>query len=37
MERHRIVAVGSRLHWSSDWKTFPDFLLTHYYKRSCPW
>jgi hypothetical protein len=32
MERHRIVAVGSRLHWSSDWKTFPDFLLTHYYK-----
>jgi hypothetical protein len=32
MEQHRIVAVGPNLHWSKDWKTFPDFLLNHYYK-----
>ena len=23
---HKFVAVGSELHWSSEWKTFPDFL-----------
>lgn len=28
---HRIVAVGDELHWSQDWKTFPDFLF-HYIK-----
>lgn len=24
---HRMVAVGSRLYWSKQWKTFPDFLI----------
>lgn len=23
---HKFVAVGSELHWSAEWKTFPDFL-----------
>jgi hypothetical protein len=23
---HRIVAVGNKIHWSQNWKTFPDFL-----------
>nr|WP_281129469.1 hypothetical protein [Sphingomonas sp. AR_OL41] len=26
VEGHQVVAVGSQLHWSSTWKTFPDFL-----------
>jgi hypothetical protein len=30
--QHQMVAVGSTLHWSKNWKTFPDFLLSHYYK-----
>src|ERR1700719_168730 len=30
VERHRIVAVGPRLHWSEAWKTFPDFLFDYY-------
>ena len=25
-EGFRMVAVGSEIHWSGDWKTFPDFL-----------
>ena len=27
---YKIVAVGSELHWSRGWKTFPDFLMSHY-------
>lgn len=27
----KIVAVGSEIHWSPEWKTFPDFL-SHYIK-----
>jgi hypothetical protein len=30
LQRHRIVAVGPNLHWSSDWKTFHDFLFNYY-------
>lgn len=26
---YRIVAVGSKLHWSKNWKTFHDFLLDY--------
>lgn len=29
---HRFVAVGAELHWSKNWRTFPDFLF-HYVKR----
>lgn len=29
---HKFVAVGSELHYSKNWKTFPDFLL-YYIKR----
>ena len=28
---HRIVAVGTTVHWGKNWKTFPDFL-DHYLK-----
>lgn len=28
---HKFVAVGSELHYSKDWRTFPDFLM-HYSK-----
>ena len=30
---HRIVAVGTTIHWSKGWKTFPDFL-NDYIKKS---
>lgn len=26
---YKFVAVGSELHWSKKWKTFPDFLLSY--------
>lgn len=26
---HKVVAVGNELHWSKDWKQFPDFLLDY--------
>ncbi len=26
----RIVAVGPELHWSKEWKTFPDFLMSYF-------
>ena len=29
---HRFVAVGDELHWSKNWRTFPDFLF-HYVKK----
>jgi hypothetical protein len=27
--QHQIVAVGNTVHWSTKWKTFPDFLLDY--------
>jgi hypothetical protein len=29
---HKFVAVGSELHWSKRWRTFPDFLLCYIVK-----
>ncbi len=29
---HKFVAVGSELHWSKRWRTFPDFLLSYIVK-----
>ena len=26
---HKIVAVGSRLHWANNWRTFHDFLISY--------
>jgi hypothetical protein len=26
---HRLVAVGSKLYWAKNWKTFHDFLFTY--------
>jgi hypothetical protein len=27
--KHQMVAVGSTVHWSTKWKTFPDFLMDY--------
>jgi catalase (peroxidase I) len=27
---HKIVAVGPEVHWSTSWKTFPDFLMSYF-------
>ena len=32
MDGYKLVAVGSGLHWSKEWKTFTDFLM-HYIKK----
>jgi hypothetical protein len=27
---YKMVAVGPELHWSTSWKTFPDFLMSYF-------
>jgi len=29
LKDHRVVAVGNTVYWSSNWRTFPDFLNTY--------
>ena len=33
---HTLVAVGKEVHWGTDWKTFPDFLLSYIKRKLDP-